>query len=146
MKTFSLKQADVSRKWHIIDASDTTLGRLSTVAASLLLGKGKPSVTSHVDNGDFIVIINSDNLKVSGNKLISKSYFRHTGHPGALHERSLEEQMKLDSTKVILTAVRGMLPDNKLRAGRLARLKIYTGSDHPHAPQQPSPLSLKEKK
>lgn len=143
MKTFSLKGSDVKRQWFVLDASEISLGRLATTASRILLGKNKPEVTPHVDNGDFVVVLNSDQLKVTGNKLQAKSYYRHSGFPGAIKQRSLAEQMKLDSTKVIEHAIRGMLPDNKLRPGRLARLKIYTGSEHPHSPQNPQILSLK---
>lgn len=144
MKTFSAKPAEVTRSWYVIDASDAPLGRISTVAASLLIGKGKPTVTAHVDGGDFVVIINSENLKITGNKLLGKKYYQHSLYPGGLKEASLEEKMAKDSTEVIYKAVRGMLPVNKLRDGRLQRLKIYTGSEHPHDPQKPQQLSLKK--
>lgn len=144
MKTFSAKPAEVTRSWYVIDASDASLGRISTVAASLLLGKNKPSVTPHVDSGDYVVIINSDNLKVTGNKILGKKYYQHSLYPGGIKEASLEEKMAKDSTGVIFKAVRGMLPVNKLRDGRLQRLKIYTSSEHPHDPQKPQQISLKK--
>lgn len=143
MKTFSAKPADVTRTWYIIDASDAPLGRVATQAASLLLGKAKPSVTPHVDGGDYVVVINADNLKVTGNKLEGKRYYHHTHYPGGIKEASLSEKMTKDSTDVIFKAVRGMLPVNKLRDGRLQRLKIYTGTEHPHDPQKPQVISLK---
>ena len=143
MKTFSAKPADVTRTWYIIDAGDAPLGRVATHAASLLIGKGKPSVTAHVDGGDYVVIINSDNLKVTGNKMIGKRYFHHTHYPGGIKEASLTEKIEKDSTEVIFKAVRGMLPVNKLRDGRLQRLKIYAGSEQPHDPQKPQVISLK---
>jgi large subunit ribosomal protein L13 len=144
MKTFSLKPKDISRVWYVLDASEVPLGRLSTTAASLLIGKGKPSVTAHVDNGDFVIIINTDKLVVTGNKLQGKKYYKHSGFPGGLRTRTLQEQMNLDSTKVIHDSVRGMLPVNKLRDGRLRRLKIYPGVDHQHHAQKPQVKSLKK--
>jgi len=128
VKTYSAKPKDVKRHWHLIDASEVPLGRLSTVAASLLLGKAKPMVTPHIDVGDFVVIINADKLIVTGNKLADKKYYRHSGFPGGIYQRSLAEQKQLDSTKVIQHAIRGMLPDNKLRRPRLARLKVFAGA------------------
>lgn len=142
MKTFSLKPADVTRDWYVIDASQATLGRVSTRAASLLLGKGKPTVSPHVDGGDFVIIINADKLKVSGNKSQDKKYYRHSGFPGGLTTRSLEEVMAKDSAEVIVRSVRGMLPVNKLRSGRLARLKVYGGSEHSHSAQKPQIIEL----
>lgn len=144
MKTFSIKKADITRSWHLIDASDATLGRISTVAASLLIGKGKPTFTSHMDGGDFVVIINADNLKVSGNKLQQKTYYRHSGFPGGISQRSLQDIMDKDASEAIRLSVRGMLPVNKLRPGRLERLKIYNGPEHNHNAQQPSPIDLKK--
>jgi large subunit ribosomal protein L13 len=144
MKTFSAKPADVTRTWYLIDASDAPVGRIATQAASLLIGKGKPSVTPHVDGGDYVVIINTDNLKVTGGKMDKKVYYHHTHYPGGIKEARLEEKMVKDSTDVIFKAVRGMLPVNKLRDGRLARLKIYAGAEHPHDPQKPEKLSLKK--
>ena len=146
MKTYSAKPSDVTRKWYVIDASETTLGRVATKAASLLLGKGKPQFTHHIDVGDYVVIINAKDLKVTGNKLETIKYYRHSGHAGHLHARSLQEQMNLDPTVAIEHAVRGMLPVNKLRDARLERLKVYSGADHKHEAQQPQVLSVKEGK
>lgn len=146
MKTYSAKPTDISRKWYLLDASETPLGRAATVAASLLLGKGKPSVTPHIDGGDFVIIINAEQLIMTGNKGRGKEYFRHSGFPGGLHRRDLDEAMKHSPAKVVTHAVRGMLPDNKLRPGRLQRLKVYGGSDHPHTPQTPETISLKRTK
>ena len=145
MKTFSQKPADVSRQWYILDASQIPLCRLSTKAASLLLGKAKPTVTPHVDGGDYVVVINADKLIVTGNKATDKIYYKHSGFPGGLTERTLTKQMELDPTLIIKKAVRGMLPVNKLRPGRLERLKIYTGPDHNHSAQQPTALTLTTK-
>ena len=143
MKTYSAKPTDVTRKWYVIDASDATLGRISTVAAQLLLGKGKPQFTKHIDCGDFVVIINAANLVVTGNKLIAKMYYHHSHYPGGLRETSLKEQLEKDPTKVIEHSIRGMLPVNKLRDDRLNRLKIYAGADHKHEAQKPEILNLK---
>ena len=146
MKTYSAKPADITRKWYVIDASEATLGRVATQVASLLIGKGKPQFTKHIDTGDFVVVLNAASLQVTGDKLTSKKYYYHSGHPGGLRERTLAEQLQLDPTEVLRHAIRGMLPVNKLRDDRLARLKIYNDGDHKHAPQQPEVISLKEGK
>lgn len=143
-KTFSVKPADVTRAWYVLDASETPLGRLATVAARLLIGKDKPSFTPHVDGGDFVVIINAEKLVVSAKKPQSKIYYRHSGFPGGIKQRTLEEAQAIDPTFAVTHAVRGMLPVNKLRDGRLARLKVYADNDHKHAPQQPKKISFKE--
>ena len=145
-KTYSAKPSDVQRTWYVIDASEATLGRIATKAASLLLGKGKPQFTAHIDTGDYVIIVNAKDLKVTGNKLETIKYYRHSGHAGHLHERSLKEQMNLDPTKVIESAVRGMLPTNKLRDDRMERLKVYAGSEHKHEAQKPEILSVKDAK
>jgi large subunit ribosomal protein L13 len=143
-KTFSAKPADVTREWFVLDASEIPLGRLATQAATLLLGKGKPSITSHVDGGDFVIVINTAQTIVTGQKQTDKMYYRHSGYPGGLTETSFKDQMTKDSTQIIFKAVRGMLPVNKLRDGRLKRLKIYSGAEHEHAAQKPTVLSLKK--
>ncbi|HSW78769.1 MAG TPA: 50S ribosomal protein L13 [Candidatus Babeliales bacterium] len=143
MKTYSQKPADVKRQWFILDASKQPLGRLSTQAASLLLGKAKATVTPHTDGGDFVIVINADSLVVTGGKETKKDYYRHSGYPGGIYKRTLAEQQAKDPTSVIYKAVRGMLPDNKLRPGRLARLKVYQGSEHNHSAQKPQELTVK---
>lgn len=145
MKTYSAKPTDVTRQWYILDAATAPLGRLSTVAAQLLTGKGKPQFTRHIDCGDYVIVINAKALVVTGNKLAAKTYYKHSGHPGGLRERSLQEQMDRDPCAVIEHAVRGMLPVNKLRPARLARLKIYAEAEHEHNAQKPIVISLKEK-
>lgn len=145
-KTYSAKPADVTRKWYLVDASETTLGRVATQAATLLTGKGKPQFTKHIDCGDYVIVINARNLKVTGDKLTTKKYYHHSGHPGGLRERTMNEQMELDPTKVLEHAIRGMLPVNKLRDDRLARLKIYAGAEHKHEAQKPVTVSVKEGK
>jgi len=146
MKTYSAKPTDVTRKWYVIDAAEAPLGRMSTVAATLLTGKGKPQFTKHIDCGDYVIVINADNLVVTGNKMEDKMYYRHSGFPGGLKEAQLKEKMAKDSTEVIVKAIRGMLPVNKLRAGRLDRLKVYAGSEHNHEAQKPVTFSVKEGK
>ena len=143
MKTYSAKPSEVTRKWYVIDASDTTLGRVSTQVATLLTGKSKPMFTSHIDCGDFVVVVNADKLQVTGGKEEKKMYYNHSGYPGGLRERQLKDLMGNDSTEVIYKAVRGMLPVNKLRDDRLKRLKIYAGAEHVHAAQKPETISLK---
>ncbi|MCA9324324.1 50S ribosomal protein L13 [Candidatus Saccharibacteria bacterium] len=143
MKTYSAKPSDVTRAWYIVDASSNTLGRVSTEIAQLLTGKKKPMFTSHIDCGDYVVVINADNLKVTGQKVTDKVYYRHSGFPGGLKERTLQEQMAIDSTKVIEKAVYGMLPVNKLRDGRMMRLKVYSGAEHGHEAQKPVEYKIK---
>lgn len=146
MKTYSAKPSEVTRKWYVVDAADATLGRVSTVVATLLTGKGKPMFTHHIDCGDFVIVVNADNLVVTGKKMEDKMYYKHSGYPGGLREAQLKDKMVKDSTEVIFKAVRGMLPVNKLRDARLARLKIYAGTEHNHDAQKPEKLSLKEGK
>ena len=144
-KTFSAKPTDVVRKWHVIDASTAPIGRLATEAAELLTGKGKPMFTHHVDCGDFVVIINTDKLVATGNKFEDKMYYKHSGYPGGLKTASLNEMIAKDSTQPIIKAIRGMLPANKLRDGRVARLKVYAGSEHNHTAQMPEAYTIKAK-
>ncbi|MGB4800805.1 MAG: 50S ribosomal protein L13 [Candidatus Saccharimonadales bacterium] len=143
MKTYSAKPADVTRKWYVVDASETTLGRVASQVAALLTGKGKPMFTQHIDCGDFVVVVNADKLQVTGGKEEKKMYYNHSGFPGGLRERQLKDLMSNDSTEVIIKAVRGMLPVNKLRDDRLKRLKVYVGEAHNHAAQKPEKLTLK---
>lgn len=143
-KTFSAKPTDVDRKWYVIDAAEAPLGRVSTQVATLLTGKGKPQFTKHIDCGDFVIVINTDNLVVTGKKMEDKMYYKHSGYPGGLKELQLKEKMAKDSTEVIFKAVRGMLPVNKLRDGRLLRLKIYPGTEHNHEAQKPVAFSIKK--
>lgn len=145
MKTFQAKPSDITRKWYVLDASEVPLGRLATQAATLLTGKGKPSFTKHIDCGDYVVVINSSKLVVTGDKMNSKLYYRHSGFPGGLTTRSLSQIMEKNPSEVIFKAIRGMLPVNKLRDERLKRLKIYNDEQHNHAAQTPEPLSLRKK-
>jgi large subunit ribosomal protein L13 len=146
MKTFSPKPKDITRTWYIIDASEAALGRVAAKAARLLLGKDKPSFAHHIDCGDYVIIINADKLVITGNKKSGKIYYRHSGYPGNLKATSLADMLNDQSVIVIQKAVRGMLPVNKLRPNRLARLKIYPGAEHQNEAQKPVILSMKETK
>lgn len=145
MKTYSAKPSEVSRKWYVIDASEAPLGRIATQVAELLTGKRKPMFTKHIDCGDYVIVINAGDLVVTGDKLNKKKYYRHTGYPGGLKEATLGDMMAKDPTKVIEKAVRGMLPVNKLRDDRMARLKVYPDAAHNHEAQKPEILSVKDK-
>lgn len=146
MKTYSARPTDVERKWYIVDAAEVPLGRLATQVATLLLGKGKPQFTKHIDTGDYVIVINTDNLVVTGGKETKKMYYRHSGFPGGLTEANLQDVKAKDSTLIVTKAIRGMLPVNKLRPGRLERLKVYAGTEHQHEAQKPQLISLKEGK
>ena len=142
MKTYSVKPSEITRKWYVIDASEKSLGRVSTKAATLLLGKAKPMFSHHIDCGDYVVIVNAKNLVVTGKKENQKMYYSHSGYPGGLKEMKFIDVMANNPSDILFHAVRGMLPVNKLRAPRLARLKIYNDSDHEHLAQKPIVLSL----
>jgi len=142
MKTYSAKPSDVTRTWYVIDASEAPLGRVATKAATLLTGKEKPMFTHHIDTGDYVIVINAEKLVVTGDKMEKKMYYHHSHFPGGLKELSLKQKMEKDPTHALTHAIRGMLPVNKLRDGRLARLKVYAGAEHNHAPQQPTTISL----
>ena len=135
MKTYSTKRADIERKWHLIDASGKTLGRLATRIASFLMGKHKPIFSPHLDTGDFVVVINADKVRITGNKAKQKLYYRHSGYPGGLKSISLEKMMQTNPTRVIEHAVNGMLPHTRLGASMKKRLKVYAGETHPHPVQ-----------
>ena len=141
-KTYVAKATDRDRQWLLIDANGLTLGRLATQIADLLRGKLKPEYTPHVDTGDFVVVINAEKISVSGNKLKEKMYRRHTGYPGGLRERTLEEMLERRPEEVIRQAVRGMLPRNRLARQQITKLKVYAGTDHPHVAQKPTKLEL----
>ena len=135
MKTYSTKVSDIKREWHVIDASDEVLGRLATRIANLLMGKHKPLFCRNLDVGDFVVVINADKVRVTGNKIKQKMYYRHSGYPGGLKSVSLDKMMQTHPTRVIEHAVKGMLPRNKLNARMMKRLKVYAGDAHPHQGQ-----------
>jgi len=134
-KTYSVKASDIKREWHLIDASGEVLGRLSTRVARLLMGKHKPLFCRNMDVGDFVVIINADKVRVTGNKAKQKLYHRHSGYPGGLTSINLEKMMETHPTRVIEHAVKGMLPKNRLNARMMKRLKVYAGDNHPHQGQ-----------
>ena len=143
MKTYSQKSGEISRRWVLVDASEAPLGRLATQIATYLTGKYKPTFTSHVDNGDYVVVINAKNLVVTGNKELDKKYYRHSGFPGGIKEASLAELRSKKPEMIIETAVAGMLPKNKLAVDRMARLKVFAGSEHSHAAQKPEKVEVK---
>lgn len=134
-KTYSVKASDIKREWHLIDASGEVLGRLATRVARLLMGKHKPLFCRNMDVGDFVVVINADKIRVTGNKAKQKLYHRHSGYPGGLTSINLERMMETHPTRVIEHAVKGMLPKNRLNARMMKRLKVYAGDNHPHQGQ-----------
>ena len=137
MKTYSAKSSDVERKWFVVDAASAPLGRMATQVATLLRGKHKPMYTPHIDTGDHVIVINADQLQFSGQKMDQKIYERYSGYTGGRYERTAREQLEIDSTEMVLSAVRGMLPKTKLGRQMITKLKVYTGSEHPHAAQNP---------
>ena len=141
-KTYSAKPGEVERGWYVVDADGETLGRLATRIADALRGKLKPQYTPHVDTGDFVVVVNAEKIAVTGNKLEEKMYYKHSGYPGGLRERTLREQLDRQPTEVLRKAVKGMLPRNKLGLAQLTKLKIYAGPDHPHEAQAPTTLEV----
>ena len=140
MKTYSQKASEISRDWYLIDASTLPLGKLAVVIADKLMGKSKVTYTPHMDNGDYVVVINAKKIVVTGNKMVDKKYYRHSGFPGGLTELKLEEVIEKDPSLAIREAVKGMLPKNKLAADRLARLRIFDGAEHAHAAQNPKEI------
>jgi large subunit ribosomal protein L13 len=137
MRSYVPKPDDITREWRVLDASEHVLGRLATEAARLLRGKHRADFTPHLDTGDFVVVINADKLRVTGDKMNDKLYYRHSGRPGSLRVESLEERMAKYPERVIRDAVWGMLPKNRLGRKLLRKLKVYRGADHPHEAQQP---------
>jgi large subunit ribosomal protein L13 len=142
MKTFSANPDTVKRDWFVVDATDKTLGRLATEIARRLRGKHKAVYTPHVDTGDYIIVINAEKVHVSGRKATDKKYFWHTGHPGGIKETTFEKLNKEAPERVIEIAVKGMLPKNPLGRAMYRKLKVFAGSNHPHAAQQPQPLEI----
>ena len=142
MTTYAVKASEIERSWFVVDATDQTLGRLATRIATLLEGKHKPIYSPHLDTGDHVVVINAAKVKVTGNKLLQKRYYRHSGYPGGLRSRTLGEQLDRRPTEVLRTAVKGMLPKNRLARQQITKLKIYAGPEHPHEAQNPRLLEL----
>jgi large subunit ribosomal protein L13 len=143
MKTWNAKPGEIEREWHLVDAEGQTLGRLATHIADTLRGKNKPQYTPHVDTGDFVVVVNAEKVAVTGKKLDDKIYYRHSGYPGGLRQRTLREQLARRPEEVIRKAVKGMLPRNRLSRAQLRKLKIYAGPEHPHTAQEPKELKTR---
>jgi large subunit ribosomal protein L13 len=142
VKTYSAKKEEIVRRWYVVDATDQTLGRLATQIANVLRGKTKPIYTPHVDCGDYVIVVNAEKVRVTGNKLDEKFYHRHSGYPGGLTSISLRDQLRLHPDRVISEAVRRMLPKNLLSRDILKKLKVYEGSEHPHTAQNPEALKF----
>lgn len=140
MKTYSQKGSEISREWYVIDAKSLPLGKLAVVIADKLMGKSKVTYTPHIDNGDYVIVINAKELKVTGEKLTDKKYYRHSGFPGGIKELSLAEVIEKDPGLAIKEAVKGMLPKNKLQAERMSRLRVFAGAEHTHAAQNPKEI------
>jgi large subunit ribosomal protein L13 len=142
MKTLFAKSTDVVRKWNVIDADGMVVGRLASRVASILRGKNKPIFTPHADTGDYVIIVNAEKIRFTGNKLENKKYYRHSGFPGGIKEKTAQKVMNDSPEDIILMAVRGMLPKNKLGRLQFKKLKVYKGTDHPHIAQNPETLNL----
>jgi len=142
MKTFSITPSDIKRDWYLVDAKDKVLGRLASEIAKRLRGKHKPEYTPHADTGDYIVVINAENIKVTGNKFKDKMYYRHSGYPGGLKSKSFEDLLIKSPTAAIEYAVKGMLPKGPLGRAMFKKLKVYSGPNHEHTAQQPLNLEL----
>ena len=137
MRTYSPKASELSHEWFVVDATDVVLGRLASQVATLLRGKHKPTFAAHMDNGDFVIVVNADKVALTGSKLSQKMAYRHSGYPGGLTATSYAELLEKNPVRAIEKAIRGMLPKNSLGEQQLKKLKVYTGSEHPHAAQQP---------
>ena len=142
MKTYVAKPTDRERNWLLVDASGLTLGRLATQIADALRGKRKPTYTPHIDTGDFVIVVNAEKISVTGDKRNAKLYYRHSGYPGGLRSRTLNEMLERRPEEVIRLAVKGMMPRNRLARRQITKLKVYPGPDHPHAAQKPEPLEI----
>ncbi|MDC3106805.1 50S ribosomal protein L13 [SAR86 cluster bacterium] len=142
MKTKSYKNTDLDKKWLLLDARDETLGRLSSKIASILMGKNKAQYTPHNDLGDYVVVVNAEKIRVTGNKDIQKKYYKHTGYPGGLKSSTFSEIIEKNPENLILKAVKGMLPKNKLSNSMISKLKVYEGDNHPHVGQNPIKIEL----
>ncbi len=141
MKTFSAKADEIKRDWYVVDATDKVLGRLATEVATHLRGKHKPEYTPNVDTGDFVVVVNADKIRVTGNKRTDKMYHRHTGYIGGLKSANFEQMMEKSPEKLFELTVKGMLPKNPLGRAMFKKLKVYAGDDHPHEAQQPKQMT-----
>ncbi|HBI24160.1 MAG TPA: 50S ribosomal protein L13 [Nitrospiraceae bacterium] len=144
MKTISAKREDIKRDWYVVDAEDQVLGRLASRVASILRGKHKPVFTTHVDTGDFVVVVNADKIRVTGSKLSNEVYYHHTGYPDGLKSKTMGKFLKEKPEEFVRSSIRGMLPKNKLGRAMIKKLKIYRGPEHPHEAQEPKPLEIGE--
>ena len=144
VRTFSPKDSDITRQWHVIDATDVVLGRLASQTARLLRGKHKAVFAPHVDTGDFVIVINADKVALSGQKLEQKKAYRHSGYPGGLRAMSYADLMSKHPERAVEKAVKGMLPKNSLGRKTLGKLKVYAGPTHPHQAQQPQPYEIQQ--
>src|SRR5690606_12359663 len=142
MRTYTPKAGDITREWHVIDATDVVLGRLASQAATLLRGKHKPIFAPHVDTGDFVIIINADKVALTGSKAEKKLAYRHSGFPGGLRSQTYTELLAKSPEKAVEKAIRGMIPKTSLGRQQLTKLKVYAGAEHPHAAQQPKPFEI----
>jgi large subunit ribosomal protein L13 len=144
VSTYSQKAGDVTRTWHVIDATDVVLGRLAVQAATLLRGKHKPTYSPNLDGGDFVIVINAEKVAISGNKRTDKFHYHHSGFPGGLRARSIGEVLDKNPDRVVEKAIKGMIPKTKLGNQIAGKLKVYAGPDHPHTAQQPVPYEIKQ--
>ncbi len=144
MRTYSPKPGEITRRWHVIDATDVVLGRLASHTAQLLRGKHKPIFAPHVDTGDFVIIVNASKVALTGNKRTQKVAYRHSGYPGGLKQTGYEELLEKRPDRAVEIAVRGMLPKNRLGRKIMKKLKVYSGPDHPHAAQLPEPFEISQ--
>ena len=142
MPTYSPKPGEITRAWHVIDATDVVLGRLATTAATLLRGKHKPTYAPHMDTGDFVIIVNAEKIAVSGTKRDDKFVYRHSGYPGGLKQRTVGEMLEKHPDRLVEKAVKGMLPKNRLGRAMAKKLKVYAGPEHPHAAQKPAAFEI----
>jgi large subunit ribosomal protein L13 len=144
VRTYSPKASELTHEWFVIDATDVVLGRLATHAASLLRGKHKPTFAAHMDNGDFVIIINAEKVALTGSKLAQKKAYRHSGYPGGLTATTYAELLEKNPERAVEKAIRGMLPKNTLGDQQLGKLKVYKGDTHPHVAQQPKPFIISQ--
>ena len=145
-RTFSPRPADIDRRWYVVDADGVPLGRLASQVAQILRGKHKPTFAPHLDGGDYVIVVNAEKVAVTGSKETSKIYYRHSGYPGGLRADSLGRVREHHPDRLVLAAVRGMLPKNTLGRQTLRKLKVYAGAEHPHAAQKPEPLTINHRK
>lgn len=142
MKTYAVKAGDIQRRWYVVDAQGKTLGRLATQVATILRGKHKPTFSPYLDTGDYVIIVNAEKIQVTGNKLNTKTYYWYSGYLGGLKSIVLSKQLQQHPERVLVHAIRGMLPRNRLGRAMLKKLKVYSGTKHPHTAQRPEPLEV----